>query len=170
VTVVGAALVAASFWLTGHTVANPLRWALAPLLTFHVMIVAFWFGALVPLYITCAVETAAIAGKVTEAFSEVALWLVPGIALAGAALSIGLVHHTAELTTRYGLSLLAKFLGFVLLMGLAALNKWRLGPAIVVGDAFAIRSFRRCLAAEYVLISAVLSITAVMTTLYSPEP
>ena len=59
-------------------------------------------------------------------------------------------------------------LSFVLL-GLAALNKWRFGPAIERGDTRAARGFRRCVVSEYVLIAAVLSVTAVMTTFFSPE-
>jgi len=168
--VVGVGLVAASFVLTGHTVANPLRWVLAPLLTVHVLIVAFWLGALVPLYLACTRETPAIAGQVTEAFSKIALCLVPGILLAGCLLGLVLVRHLAEFRTGYGMSLLAKFAGFVALMGLAALNKWRLGPAVAAGDRRTLKSFRRSLGLEYLLISAVLSITAAMTTYYSPEP
>jgi putative copper export protein len=54
-------------------------------------------------------------------------------------------------------------------MGLAAANKWRLGPALVHGPVQSGRWFRRSVAAEYVLIAAVLTITAVMTSLFSPE-
>ena len=168
--VIGAGVVAASFMLTGHTAANPLRWVLAPLLIVHVLIVAFWFGALVPLYLICVRETALIAGQVTEAFSRIALWLVPGILIAGFLLGLVLIRHLSEFRTGYGISLVAKFAGFVALMGLAALNKWRLGPAISAGDERTLRSFRRSLELEYVLVSAVLSITAAMTTFYSPEP
>ncbi len=168
--VMGAGIVVSSFVLTGHTAAHPQRWALVPLLTLHVMIVAFWFGALVPLYLACKRETPAIAGQITEAFSKVALWLVPGIWVAGVALALILVRHLAEFRSGYGLSLIAKFAGFVLLIGLAALNKWRLGPAIATGDARVLISFRRSLKLEYMLIAAVLSVTAIMTTFYSPEP
>jgi putative copper export protein len=167
--VIGAGIVAASFTLTGHTVANPQRWVLAPLLTIHVIIVAFWFGALLPLYLACTRETPVIAGQVTEAFSKLALRIVPGILVAGLLLGFALIRHLAELRTGYGLSLVAKFAGFVVLMGLAAVNKWRLGPAIAGGDARVLTSFRRSLGAEYALICVVLSITAVMTTFYSPE-
>jgi copper resistance protein D len=168
--VIGAGIIAASFMLTGHTVANSLRWALAPLLTLHVLFVAFWFGALLPLYLICIYEKPAIAGQVTAAFSKLALWLVPGLLAAGFLLGIVLVRHLAEFRSGYGLSLLAKFTGFTALMGLAALNKWRLGPAVGAGDARTLTLFRRSLGLEYVLISAVLSVTAVMTTFYSPEP
>ena len=167
--VMGAGIVVSSFLLTGHTAAHPQRWALAPLLTLHVMIVAFWFGALIPLYVACKRETPAIVGQLTEAFSRVALWLVPGIWVAGVALALILVRHLAEFRSGYGLSLLAKFAGFTLLMGLAALNRLRLGPAITTGDGRALRSFCRSLELEYLLIAGVLSITATMTTLYSPE-
>lgn len=167
---VGSSLVAGSFALTGHTVNHPLRFALAPLLIAHVTIVAFWFGALVPLYVVCRRETIGVAGQVAESFSKVALWLVPGILVAGLLMGFLLIHHVAALRSGYGLSLLAKILGFAGLMGLAALNKWRLGPAITAGDASALRWFRRSLAAEYGLIAVVLGVTALMTTLYSPEP
>jgi putative copper export protein len=166
--IVGAVAVSASFMLTGHTVAHPQRWVLAPLLAIHVMIVAFWFGALVPLYLACRHETPAVAGQVTQAFSKIALWLVPGIFAAGCLLVLALVRDLAEFRAGYGISLLAKFAGFVLLMALAAANKWRFGPAIAAGGAQALTSFRRCLGAEYALICVVLSITAVMTTFYSP--
>jgi putative copper resistance protein D len=165
----GAGMIAVSFMLIGHSAAHPLRWILAPLLTIHVMIVAFWFGALLPLYLLCARETPIIAWRVTEAFSKIALRLVPGIFAAGALIGFVLVRHLAELHSAYGLSLLAKFAGFVLLMGIAAVNKWRLGPAIARGGAQALTAFRRSLAIEYGLICVVLSITAAMTTLYSPE-
>lgn len=167
--VLGVGIIAASFMLIGHTVANPSRWALAPLLTIHVLIVAFWFGALVPLYIACSRESPVTAAQVTEAFSRVALWLVPGILLAGLLLGVGLIYHLADFRMGYGISLLAKFCGFVALMGLAALNKLRLGPAIARGDGKSLRNFRRSLALEFVVISVVLSITAAMTTFYSPE-
>ncbi|HEV7611604.1 MAG TPA: CopD family protein [Steroidobacteraceae bacterium] len=167
--VIGAGMIAVSFMLIGHSAANPQRWVLAPLLAIHVMIVAFWFGALLPLCLACTRETPLIAGRVTEAFSNMALWLVPGIFAAGALIGCILVRHLAEFRSGYGLSLLAKFAGFVLLMGIAAVNKWRLGPAIARGNAQVLTAFRLSLGIEYLLICVVLGITAAMTTLYSPE-
>jgi copper resistance protein D len=167
--VIGAVLVCASFILTGHTVANPLRWALAPLLMLHVMIVGFWFGALVPLYVVSRQESPTIAGMVTEAFSRLAGWLVPVILAAGVLMGFVLVRHLGEFRLGYGISLVAKFAGFAILMGFAALNKWRLGPRLSSGEHRAMRLFRRSLSLEYLIIAAVLSITALMTTFYSPQ-
>src|ERR1700736_3192214 len=53
----GAVLATGAFTLTGHTSVNPHRGALAALLMLHVLIVAFWFGALWPLYIAALRET-----------------------------------------------------------------------------------------------------------------
>lgn len=165
----GMAAVAVSFALTGHTVGNHRQFLLAPLLSIHVAIVAFWFGALIPLYVACGRETAHDAAALTGIFSRVATWLVPMILLAGAAMAVVLVRHPSVLTTPYGYSLLGKLLGFTALMGVAALNKWRLGPALAAGEQGGVASFRYSLAIEYAILSAVLCLTAAMTLLYSPE-
>jgi putative copper export protein len=79
------------------------------------------------------------------------------------------VLHLSALSEPYGELLIAKVIGFALLMGLAAANKWRLGPALVHGAVQSGRWFRRSAAVEYVLIAAVLTLTAVMTSFFSPE-
>jgi putative copper resistance protein D len=167
--IIGAVIVTSSFILFGHTAASPLRWVLAPLLMMHVTIVAFWFGALIPLYLATIRETPQLAGQVTQAFSQIAGWLVPLILAAGSGLALILVRHVSDIGSAYGLLLMGKIGGFCALMGLAAMNKSRLGPAVGSGDENALRSFRTALKVEYVLISAVLATTAVMTTFYSPE-
>ena len=48
-TLFGAIMVAASFALTGHATREP-QWLLGGLITFHLLAVAYWFGALAPLY------------------------------------------------------------------------------------------------------------------------
>lgn len=166
---VGATVAVAAFALMGHTSTHPERWLLSVLLLAHLLIVAFWFGALVPLYVASQREPAAAAGALTDAFSTVAGWLVPLLFIAGLGLAVFILKSLAGLFTTYGALVLAKVGGFALLMGLAALNKWRLGPALGRGDARIAAALRRSLAAEYLLIIAVLSVTAVMTAFYSPE-
>ena len=67
----------------------------------------------------------------------------------------------------FGLTLIAVTIGREL--ALAALNKWRLGPALA-STSGAAATFQRVVGAEYLLICAVLVVTAVMTTFFSPEP
>jgi putative copper export protein len=167
--VTGAVLVAVSFTLTGHTTTNARRWLLAPLLLAHLLIVAFWFGALWPLCLVTLRESRERMARVIAVFSAAAVWLVPLILVAGAAMAVLLLPDVAALLQPYGVLLIAKVVLFAVLLGLAALNKWRFGPAIQRGDTQAARGFRRCVVSEYVLIVAVLSVTAVMTTFFSPE-
>jgi putative copper export protein len=94
---------------------------------------------------------------------------VPVILLAGIVMAVLLLPSVSALSEPYGKLLIAKGVGFAVLMGLAAANKWRLGPALVHGAGQSARWFRRSVAAEYVLIALVLTITAVMTTFFSPE-
>jgi putative copper export protein len=164
----GAALATGAFTLTGHTSVNAHRAALAVLLEFHLLVVAFWFGALWPLYVASLRETPTRALDIVERFTAAATWLVPGILLAGIVMAVLLLPNLRALSEPYGELLIAKVVGFAVLMGLAAANKWRLG-ALVHGPAQSGRWFRRSVAAEYVLIAAVLAITAVMTSFFSPE-
>lgn len=167
--VTGAMLVAVSFTLTGHTATNARRWLLVPLLLAHLLIVAFWFGALWPLCLVTLRESRERMARVIALFSAAAVWLVPLILVAGLAMAALLLPNFAALLQPYGQILIAKVVLFVALLGLAALNKWRFGPAIERGETQAAPRFRRCVVSEYVLITAVLAVTAVMTTFFSPE-
>jgi copper resistance protein D len=166
---IGVVLTLLGFTAVGHTTEHAYRWGLAAVLLVHLIVVAFWFGALAPLYLLTSRESPATAARVVERFSSIAVWLVLGLALAGLALAVALLPNLAALTTPYGRLLLLKIIGFSLLLALAAMNKFLLGPALASGDVRAHQSFRRSLMAEYVLIAAVLAVTATLTTFYSPE-
>ena len=164
--ITGAILATAAFTLTGHTSVTPYRPAAAALLTFHLLVVAFWLGSLWPLYLVAGREPPHRAAHVIDAFSRVAAWVVPVILLAGVGLTLLLVPSWAVFEQPYGQLLLAKVALFAVLMALATLNKWTFGPACAKGRT---RAFKQAVAIEYVLICMVLAITATMTTFYSPE-
>jgi len=165
--VVGAALAVAGFLLVGHTSVHAHRLWLAMLLSLHLAIVAFWFGALAPLHLVSRKERAVVASQLISNFSRIAGWWVPCILLAGALLTVALVDRWAVFAESYGLILLGKVAAFAALMGLAALNKYRYAPALATAAGGA--AFRRAVVTEYLLICAVLAATAVMTTFFSPE-
>jgi putative copper export protein len=166
VALAGALLIAASFALMGHTAADPERWLLAPLLIAHLVAIAFWFGALWPLAAVARHEAPAVAGAVIARFSGIAVRAVPAVFMAGVAMAVLLLPGWSSLRTAYGYSLMAKVAGFSTLMLLAALNKWRFGPGVGRGDGAAVAAFRRSVAAEWVLIVAVVAVTAAMTALF----
>ena len=80
-----------------------------------------------------------------------------------------LLPDFAALRQPYGELLVAKAVLFAVLLGCAALNKWRLGPGLEHGGPQAGLRFRRVVITEYVIMAVVLAITAVMTTFFSPE-
>ena len=164
---IGATAIVASFALTGHTAVHPWRVLLAPMLLTHVAIVTFWFGSLGPLHRVLRLEPPAQAAAAVARFSALAVWLVPLIAAAGIGMALLLLPDAAALRRPYGLMLLAKAVLFAVLMGLAAVNRLRLAPALARTQARA--PLRRTLALEYLLICLVLGVTAVMTGRYSPE-
>ena len=166
---VGVLLIAGSFSFMGHTAAGDQRWLLGGLLVVHVLAAAFWFGSLIPLYIACGRESLRDAGALIERYSAIAVRIVPMIFVAGVGMAVYLLPGLGSLGTPYGLLLIVKVLVFAVLMGIACLNKYRFGPAVACGRADSLVMLRRCVAIETVLIACILTVTAVMTTLYSPE-
>lgn len=166
--VAGAALTIIGFLFVGHTASRADRGWLAALLSLHLAVVAFWFGALIPLILVSLRESRAVAAQIVEDFSRIATWWVPGILVAGLLLTAALVGRWAVFGESYGALLLAKVGSFAVLMTLAGLNKWRYGPALATEPGVA-TAFQRAVAVEYLLICGVLSATAIMTTFFSPE-
>ena len=164
---VGVALIALSFSFMGHTVASDQRWLLSGLLTTHLLAASFWFGSLIPLHLASAREPDA--GNLIRHFSSIAIRIVPFIFIAGVGMAFVLLPSVSSLRSPYGILLIVKVLSFSALMGLAALNKCRLGPALESGHQPSAALFRRSVAAEIMLIILILGITATMTTHYSPE-
>lgn len=165
----GGAIALTGFLLTGHTSAHAARAALAPLLGVHLLIVAGWFGALVPLLIVLRQEATPMAARIVARYSAIAGFLVPLIALAGLSMAWLLTGSLTVLHRPYGELLMMKLILFSLLMALAAWNKWRLTPALAAGEARAALALQRSISVEIILIGVVLSLTATLTTLYSPD-
>jgi len=162
----GAALCVCAPVLTGHTSVNPQRALLVPLLVVHLGVGAFWLGALWPLLLTLRLEQPSVAAAVLQRFSRRAGWLVPCLALAGLGMSFLLIDDVSVLRRPYGLILLGKLTLFMILTVLAALNRWRHTPALPQAATTALRC---SIVAEYLLIAAVLAMTATLTTLFWPE-
>jgi copper resistance protein D len=167
--ILGALVLVAGFTTLGHTVDHPHRPLLATLLAVHLASVTFWFGALWPLRQAVRLETPGTAAAVLERFSQIAIWMVPGLLLAGGTLALLLVPGFSVFGQAYGQLLLAKIIGFSVLLGFGALNKLRLTPALRQNVSSAVPRLQRSLAIEYAIVCAVLAITAVMTGLYSPD-
>lgn len=165
---IGITLVAVSFTYTGHTAENPFRFILSPLLILHIVVVAFWFGSLIPLYIIVKYEDSIVSGGIVESYSKKATLLVPLIFIAGLIIGLVLMKGANFFDHTYGLIVLLKIVLFSALMLIAALNKWRLGPALLANVPAASRNLRIALTVEFLVVCAVVLTTAILTGYYSP--
>jgi len=166
---VGASAVAASFALAGHTVREP-RLALAALVTLHAAGAAWWIGGFAPLRRAARRAPPGEAARAADAFGRAALGVVAALAAAGIGLLVLIAGSPlAALETGWGRLLALKLLAVAGLLGLAALNKLRLTPALAAGRSGAAGALRGSIAAEAALALAVLVLTAAMTVLGGPS-
>ena len=161
---IGVLFVVVSFTLIGHTTSGNIPVS-ASLISLHLFTVSFWLGALWPLYQQARQSKVDELIATAEIFGKQATIIVPTLLLAGLVLSVFLVGSvTALFTTAYGLFLIAKIVLVTLLLGLAALNKYRFIPALKADEPEALNHFIRSVRLEILLFSGILLITAVLTS------
>ena len=158
-----------SFALMGHTTTHDPGLVLTPLLIAHVVIIAFWFGSLLPLIHVTESESPTVSGDVLSRFSSLATWSVPLILIAGTAIWLVLLPGFEALMNSYSKLVFGKAAGFIVLLALAALNKWRYVPRIRAGDPRALLALRRCIAREWSLMALIFIVTASLTGFFSPD-
>ena len=162
---IGVLLIAASFTQIGHALGNP-RWILASLLTVHLLVAAFWIAALAPLWRIVEHRGGAI---LLHRFGKIASITVTVLVIVGVAFAWMMVGSiTALFTTAYGWGLLGKITCVSGLMSLAAYNKWRLVPALEMGDAMAVPRLKRSIRMEVVATILILIATATLTSITTP--
>jgi copper resistance protein D len=168
-TLLGVLLILGAFLASGHTVTAAHRAPLGALLGLHTGVAAYWFGAVQALYTLRRVLEPQAFARLLQRFSAYALWLVPLLGLAGIGLAVALLPDAAALRRPYGLLLCLKAALFAVLLGLAALNRARLVPALVRGQPGASTALGHTLAAEVLLITGVLMATALLTGQFAPQ-
>ncbi|EAQ23079.1 copper resistance D family protein [Roseovarius sp. 217] len=165
----GTVLVAASFAMRGHALEEP-RLVLGLLITAHILGLAFWIGAFLPLLRLSKQSEPQITGKLAEEFGRKALWVVGGLVIAGlATLLIVTGGQLALLTSAYSQFFAIKLALFAGVVGLAAWNKLRLTPALEQDAPDAATRMSRSLKLESILLVAILLITAALSTVSAPE-
>jgi putative copper resistance protein D len=165
----GAALVWLSFTLVGHSTGEP-RLLLASLLLLHLGALAFWVGAMLPLYrISGPPRLSQSAGRVLQRFGQVAAPVLVALIAAALLLAWRLLEGWSPLLhSAYGQVLLLKLLVLALLLGLAGLNRWLLVPAFVARQPLASQRLRASIGCEGLLVALILLLTAFLTTTTSP--
>lgn len=158
---VGAALAA-----SGHASAASPQWLMRSAVFAHAVAAAFWVGALASLL---PAMRARASDAMLRKFSKAAPAAVAALFAAGVVLAVRQLGSIGALwSTEYGLVLLAKLALVALLLGLAAINRWRLTGPTLAGDPAAAARLRRSVAAELVIGAVILGVVALWR--FTPPP
>ncbi len=151
--------VGVSLAATGHAASASPELVTRPAIFLHGVAVAFWIGALAPLFVLVS-KPAATALPILNRFSRLAVPVVIGLVLTGLLLAIIQLGSLAALTqTKYGVILSIK-LGLVAgLLALAGLNRVRLTPALAK-DRRAAPALRHSIMLEWTLALAIFAVVA----------
>ncbi len=142
---------------SGHAATAPPEWLTRPVVFLHGTAVAFWLGALLPLV---AVLRRPQPLPIVNRFSRAAIPVVGVLALTGLVLAtIQLESIAALVTTKYGLILSTKLALVAALLGLAALNRFRLTPELAKNEN-ATRPLVRSILLECALAAGILCVVA----------
>ena len=176
-------LFAAGAAVSGHAATQGAGWLVQPAAALHAGAMAVWAGGLCAIAFVLPRTTAilvapedktAVLTTVLLRFSTVALVCVAVLAATGTVQALAAVEAAADLVdTGWGRALVAKVLLFAVLIGLGAVMRSRVIPALVARRADRSspgapgRSARRVLRADVLLAAAVLALTAVLVT-YPP--
>jgi putative copper resistance protein D len=168
----GAVAAATSFAWAGHVhslSAHRGAWLPALAIVVHLLGVAFWLGALVPLLMVAGKADRSRVAATVGRFGTAALIVVGALLAAGVVLLCLLLGDVSDLwTDDYGRLVLTKILLVSCLLALAGFNHLRLTPRLFAYDEGALRALKRSIMAEVAVAGCVLIVTAAMTTLAGP--
>lgn len=164
--VVALAMLAFSSSLVGHSAELGLWVQLA--LSVHVLAIAWWMGALWPLWLSCKKLDGELLHALMPRFGQFAQAAVALLILVGVFLAIQLLDSVSALwLTEYGRTLSIKLIGVSIILLLALYHKLRLVPALLSNPESSSR-LARSIQIEMALGFLIFLATAVLTTLVGP--
>jgi putative copper resistance protein D len=166
---VGAIVATTSFAWVGHAHAAVPNRLPTLLLCVHLLCVAFWIGALAPLYLVARDGNPSEIALTAARFGKIAIGAVGLLIAAGAGLLWILIRSVSDLwISGYGLMVLGKLALVAFLLGVAALNRLYLTPRLMSADPRGTRNLARSIKAEMFLACLILLVTAAFTTIAGP--
>jgi copper transport protein len=168
VALAAALLLAAAFAASGHASSAAPAWLARPAVFLHTLAVLCWAGSLLPLIVLLRADNAG-AARALMRFSRLIPAVLIVLAASGASLALMQVDKPASLwRTAYGLVLCAKLALVLILLGLAAINRYRLTDAALAGAEQPRRKLRRMIRIEALLVLAILAVVALWR--FTPPP
>ncbi|PWK76142.1 copper resistance protein CopC [Aminobacter sp. AP02] len=148
-----------AFAASGHASAAAPQWLARPMVFVHGVGIAFWLGALLPLGLS--LRQTPDASEALRRFSATIPYVFAALIGAGIVLALIQVGSFAALwQTAYGELLMAKLALVTPLLLLAVVNRWRLTKPALAEQADAQRRLARNIAAEALLMVAILGVVA----------
>lgn len=155
----------ASIGIVGHAAADGVGAAI--LVVVHVAAACWWFGALCLLFLESACEPADGLRVFADKFSAQAIRVVVSLVVGGIGTAALLLEFRYDLSQPYSVGLSAKAALTLMLLAIAAVNKFWLTRRLDV-DPHARPWLRRTIALELALIVGIVMTTAYITTNLSP--
>ena len=161
-------LIATAFAVHGHATTGGMVTSL--LLVVHLACVAVWLGAFLPLHRLCRLATDDPVALLELAqtgrrFAQVGSIAVALLLVSGGVLAAFLAGSVkAMVATGYGLALSGKIFLVSGLLGLAALNRFRLVPAVDRGERAAAERLGLSVRLEMLIALAIMLVTSLLTT------
>ncbi|MBV8419236.1 MAG: CopD family protein [Hyphomicrobiales bacterium] len=167
--VIGAGL---ALSLSGHASTAAPQLLNRPAVFLHVVCVAFWIGSLLPLCLalrSARTRGPHAVGAQLERFSHAIPLVIVLLVASGLWLAFVQLDRIAALwTTSYGQLLACKLACVVVLLALAAANRYRLVPKFEIGGAAAARPLTTAIAFELAIALLILSLVALWR--FTPPP
>jgi copper(I)-binding protein len=155
-----------AFAVSGHASASSAL--LAAIMALHVGAAAWWIGGLWHLLRAAKTLEAPDFANLVARFSGLALWVVGALVAAGGATAAWLLQFSFDPARDYDRGLALKLGLAVVLLAVAAYNKFVLTPRLAHSLASQ-PALRRSIIGELSLISCILAATASLTTFTSPH-
>ena len=160
---VGVLLVLTSFIWTGHAQkVGPIAQAV---LSLHVVAIAFWLGSFLPLRRMCSSPESENLYKIAERFGTHAIFYICLLLISGLIFAYILIGDLSLLlSTVYGNVFLMKITLVSALLGVGAINKFRLVPSMKLEPSIGAQRLRKSIQIEMVIALLILSFSGFLTT------
>tara|TARA_X000000950_G_scaffold70283_1_gene87123 strand:+ start:1722 stop:2591 length:870 start_codon:yes stop_codon:yes gene_type:complete len=160
---VGVLLLVTSFIWTGHAQkAGPIAQGL---LSIHLIGIAFWLGSFLPLRHMCSSPETESLYEIADRFGKLAIFYVSLLIISGLIFAYILMGDLSLLlSTVYGNVFLLKMTFVSSLLGLGALNKFRLAPFIKFEPSIGAQRLKKSIQTEMFIALFILSFSSLLTT------
>jgi copper transport protein len=154
------ALAAAAPALSGHASTAAPQFLTRPIVALHVGAVIFWSGALVPLATLIGTGNRLAIRALLRFGRAIPYALIPLLVSGATLATIQIERIDAARSTDYGRLLLAKIAVVILLLAIAAWNRFHLTARVAGGDIAGARSLLHAIGAEVLLVLVIFAIVA----------